>query len=300
MYILLVLALSVVGRNASANCELERDGYHTVASYAEGDTVKGSQYLYYDLIDPYWYFRIIPLSNIEKKDIKRPKETMIDLVFENKSCQENVKPESIDYFIRTPVCKDVVLNNKVQHKGFALFETIKNKIHIPVYLKGQLVSNPTGREKNIAEMIEGYFKKSDFWLSQNQIITSEKMKIAKISHFHFNSKFSSSTVEVEGQDKGTFFVVFLIANDSLWYIADSSGLTKCDSEPDLAKDRKGMTAHIEEGWDYNADDIPDLIRFKEHDIYYHIEFGKEMLVLKDMTARTVMRHNQDHGLKPKK
>jgi hypothetical protein len=73
-------------------------------------------------------------------------------------------------------------------------------------------------------------------------------------------------------------------------------------EPDLKNDRKNLKVHVTSGWDYNDDSIPDLILFDGLEIiYYQIEFGKKMTILKDMSShRQVMRHNQDHGLKPKK
>jgi hypothetical protein len=296
---LLITAFSLYALSAIANCELLSEGYHTIATYGEDDTVKDKRFIFYDFMDPYFYFRAIPKKN-SKTPVKLPSNLAFDLVYDNKVCLEGVKTEVVDYFIRTPACKDVVLNDRFHHKAFAVLDVNKGKIHFPAYMKGKPVSTITEREKKINELIEAYLKKSDFLASKKQIIPSEKMKVFKIDHFYFNDKFSSSTVEIEGEGKGTFFVVFLIANDELWYIADSSGLMKCGEEPNLEIDRKKMNAYVEEGWDFNGDDIPDLIRFKKFDIYYYIEFGKEMIVLKDMTDRTVMRHNQDHGLKPKK
>lgn len=297
---LLVILIYCLSLHAFANCELEQDGYHTIATYTEGGRINNNQYIFYDLIDPFWYFRAFNRSYESNKSSSLPSFPVIDLVFENKVCLSKAKTEGVESFSRTPACKDVVLNNVVQSKGFAFLEIDQKKIHIPAHLRGALVTEITDREKKIAEMINEYLKKNDFWLSQNQVLPFDKLKVLKIDHYFFNPKFSSASVEVEAQAKGSFFVVFLISNDNLWYVADSSGLTRCDGEPKLGVDRKGMSAHIEEGWDFNGDNVPDLIKFEEHDIYYHIEFGKEMVVLKDMSFRIVMRHNQDHGLKPKK
>lgn len=298
MQYLLVLAFLILSLKVNANCEYNSEGYHTIAGYAKSDEIKDKKYLFYYFIDPYWYFNTINNENNQLSLIELKHGDLADVLFENKACSNSVKIERVDKFLRVPACKNVVLNEHSQLRGFAILDA--KKILIPRYYRGDLAAINTDYEKKTSQSIEAYLKRSDFWASQTQVIVPKEMKIKSIEFLHFNSIFSSSTVEVEIGEKGSFFVVFLIAKDQLWPIADSSGLTKCDEEPDLTKHRKDFKAFVDEGWDFNGDLIPDLIRFKGINIYYHIDFGKEMLVLKDMTESLIMRHNQDHGLKPKK
>lgn len=284
-----------------ANCEYLDDGYHTIASYQDNKKFNPKRLVEYYFIDPFWYF-----SDLYDKSYnylnRNDSEIVVDFLFKNRICSENSKSIFSSGYLKFPACIDVVSSPDVHTKGYALHDIVGNKIHIPQYLNGSLVKDEGDREKKIRSLIEVYLNKSDFWASQTQVIVPKEMKIKSIEFFHFNSIFSSSTVNVEIEQKGSFFVIFLIANEQLWAIADSSGLTKCGVEPDLKNDRKNLKVQVTSGWDYNDDSIPDLIIFNGFEIiYYQIEFGKKMTILKDMSShRQVMRHNQDHGLKPKK
>jgi hypothetical protein len=287
----LVLCLLLSSFEANAECELGSKSFYTIAKPATNEQVKNKKYLYYYLVDPFWYFKKINNESTESSSVELRRDQLVDVLYDNKICSKSSKVDIKDKFVRIPACNHVVSSGEAQYRGFAVFES--NKIFIPRHYSADAFINNLEFEKRVSKVIETYFQKDTFGIGLDKILDRKKLRLKSIESLHLNSNFSTSRVEVENGDKGTFLVVLLIAKDQVWLIADTLRLSKCNMAKDPVRNQNLSKALINEGWDFNGDLIPDLIRFNESGIYYHIEYGKEMLVIKDFPIGLVANPSKD-------
>lgn len=292
-----------------ANCELYSEGYHTIADYLDEEgTLKNNLFLPFIFNDPYYvvktefkrsYFKQIETHKIDPKKISFGSD---------ETCKESPKSEIITSFytglnsMRFKTCQNYVPPASPQ-QGWAIYEKDISKLMLPIHLKGELLVTQTDASKKIETSIDDYLAGSSFKASKNILLPKGSFKPVKFDHFKFNESFYSTTVKVEHTSMNSFLAVFLTYKDTTWYIADSGGLDHCGRESKLeglSGQNLGWIANMKSGWDYNGDGLPEIINFESPDIFYFMDFGKKLLVIKKTDSRVSMYLGEELGLQSDK
>lgn len=290
---------------AMANCELYSSGYHTVAKYYDKEYIpRKHEFLPFIFNDPYYVLRTKFADSYWSQPIKREVDPKLVSFGSDSVCsgkhevQKVVSQFSSTEYIRIKTCQKFLPPRSPQH-GWGIFEKGTSKLMIPYHMSGEPFLEKGQVSQKIENAIVSFMLGKTFKATSAINLPEGSFKPVSFEHFKFNESFYSSTVKIEHASLKTFFAVFLTHKEKTWYIADSAGLDPCDEDVNLDEyhgKELGWIANMKSGWDYNGDGLPEVINFTSPDVYYFMEFGEGLWVIKLADDRINMHFEIDSQL----
>lgn len=308
MKTLIIVLLMCFSSPVFPNCELYSTGFHTVAVYLHDHPETFTKNFY-------------PLNFREKG-----KDVLLDLspgfnlkkikkvINGNKTC--NVQSSSFEYSIgseqvyqKIPMC-EVRPSELKLYKENVFYNSEDESISLPRLSKLILYENIQKKMKyDIEKNITDFLKDKNFQGTSKLLIETSNYKIESVNHFIYEGSklvLSVANAKTFNEKLKNFQLIFLSLNNELWYIADSSIKTSCESSADFGEYETGYQVEqhqikpletFQYGWIYGNKDYPQILSFP--DSRYYLEFKKKLVVLDKLFYLHLNNQDTSFGLQPK-
>ena len=175
---------------------------------------------------------------------------------------------------RVKACDEKVVPPHLPFRGLAFYDNAKKILHIPFpnLIEGKPVKE-ISKTRIFEESINQFISNKDFQVTafNNGIhkISSKSFKVSSYEHLSFSNDFISSKVSFQTLENPpkTFSAIFIFYKNKLWPLAQASSIAAEDTVTNLS------------GVYFQEDGAPIIIKFKDPEFMYFIDFGKELRII---------------------